>query len=224
MEAPRFGQLLRSGGCLTRWVLRPLTYKKKSGRLWYLTSDYALTGRYRFTKSKFELTFSNGDLNFVLGTQVEKYIYAGKKEMIISFEEFLQKKFDIGELKNQNFEINDYGGEEVAKPEEFTAYKIILGKCCSLGHCKKTTPEIRFNSSGKKEEFVLQVYCDALISPKREDEGRGDFVVFRQVHAAADAVSAVLCMQELHAKLTYRPEAELVMEFRSVFNSAASLK
>ena len=84
-----------------------------SGKLWYITSNDALTSKGGLTKSKFEPTLyyrKNGsELVFLLVTQVDNYIYCGTNDEIKRFENFLQAEFDIGELKHKSFTL--YGCE-----------------------------------------------------------------------------------------------------------------
>lgn len=61
-----------------------------SGKLWYRTSDYALTSKGNLSKSKYEPTLyfrkNHSKLCFLLVTQVDNYIYCGTDQEIKRFE------------------------------------------------------------------------------------------------------------------------------------------
>lgn len=93
------------------WKLTAAAYGlTESGRLWYLTSDSALTEVYGLSKSKYENTLyfkksSEGNLVFLLVTQVDNYIYCGLEQEITEFESFLRAEFDVGELDRKEFTV-----------------------------------------------------------------------------------------------------------------------
>eukprot|EP00171_Calliarthron_tuberculosum_P001417 IDg1417t1 len=305
------------------WKLTAAAYGlADSGRLWYLTSDAALTSEFGLTKSKYEPTLyyrknAEGDLAFVLATQVDNYVYAGVEVEVSDFERFLQAEFDVGELMRrdfyvmgceiqqstngditltQNLKVDELNTDklrtvtegrnstELANPKELTAYKAVLGQMLFIGrmaqpvmlyhashmatktgrlqlhhlkdlaaivrYTKRSIPTLLFKPSPTNERFFLEVYSDAAMGGKKENGGRGGFIVFRRsgtiVHpiywsarklrrvarssttaeilAAADAVSMALYLQEVQAELTYRPGVELTVDSHSVFNLSTSTK
>lgn len=95
-----------------RTVLRRLTaaaYKlADSCRLWYSTSNAALNSTFGLTRSRFGSTLyfkrsATQKLDFILVAQVDNYLYCGSSEMMVFFETFFQKKFDVGEPNRNTF-------------------------------------------------------------------------------------------------------------------------
>lgn len=115
---------------------------------------------------------------------------------------------------------------------------------------KKHTPTLLFNTVKKPGDFSLEVYSDAAMSNKNDNDGRFGFIIFRRhgdfVHpiywnarklrrvarssitaeilAAADDVCMILYLQKLLSEITYHHCAELVVDSRSTFKLASSTK
>jgi len=93
------------------WKLTAAAYGLvDSGRLWYLTSDSALTQKFGLSKSKLEPTLyfridPSAGLSFVMVSQVDNYIYCGTPEELDAFEAFLTSEFQVGELKRNNYDV-----------------------------------------------------------------------------------------------------------------------
>ena len=81
-----------------------------SGRLWWITSDLAIK-EFGLTVSTFEpcqyYSKRNQDLAFLLVTQVDNYIYTGRRDIVKRFEIFMQKRFTMGECLHNNFSVYD---------------------------------------------------------------------------------------------------------------------
>lgn len=44
-------------------------------------------------------------LSFILVAQVDNYVYAGEHDELIAFEQFLQKRFEVGTLDRHHFSV-----------------------------------------------------------------------------------------------------------------------
>eukprot|EP00171_Calliarthron_tuberculosum_P022319 IDg22319t1 len=97
------------------WKLSKAAYGlADSGRLWYLTSDSALTKLCGLSRSNLEHTLyyrknAFGKLSFILISQVDNYVYSGEPSEMRQFEHFLTARFHVGERMHNNFTV--YGCE-----------------------------------------------------------------------------------------------------------------
>ena len=104
------------------WRLTAAAYGlADSGRLWYNTSDSTLVDSFGLTRSRLDKTLyfrkcEKGQLVFVMTCQVDNYIYSGSLPEMRRFEEQLQSRFQVGELKHSDFEVY---GSEISQSDEY---------------------------------------------------------------------------------------------------------
>lgn len=90
------------------WNLEATEYKLvESGRLWYLKSKQALIVSHGLKRSTYDHTLyyahiANGNLEFMLATQVDEYLYTGTEERMKALEQFLKASFEVTKLARSN--------------------------------------------------------------------------------------------------------------------------